>query len=132
MYSLDINFLKDRPGGTGHGNQGETKKKSAIPVGDMTPIYIGVAVALILPGLLGLGLLYVKGQNDSIDEEITALEVKNQDLESKLGDIKQKEAEIAAIITETHALVSVFEQIRPWSAMLQVLRDRIPARVRIE
>ena len=132
MYSLDINFLKDRPGGPGQGNQGETKKKAAIPLGDMTPIYIGVAVAVILPGLLGLGLLYVQGKNASIDEEITALEGKNQELESKLGNIKQKEQEIAAIKTETQALVSVFDQIRPWSAMLQSLRVRIPARVRIE
>ncbi|BAY85542.1 fimbrial assembly family protein [Calothrix parasitica NIES-267] len=132
MYSLDINFLKDRPGGPGQGNQGETKKKAAISAGDMTPIYTGVAVAVILPGLLGLGLLYVQGQNASIDEQITALEGKNQELESKLGNIKQKEQEIAAIKTETQALVSVFDQIRPWSAMLQSLRVRIPARVRIE
>lgn len=132
MYSLDVNFLKDRPGGPGQGNQGETKKKAAIPAGGMTPIYIGAAVAIILPGLLGLGLLYVQGQNASIDGEITALEAKNQELESKLGNIKQKEAEIAAIKTETQALVSVFDQIRPWSAMLQALRLRIPARVRIE
>ena len=89
MYSLDINFLKDRPGGPGQGNQGETKPKAAIPTEGMTPVYIGGAIALILPGLLGLGLLYVQGQNASIDEEITALEGKNQELESKLGDIKQ-------------------------------------------
>ena len=132
MYSLDINFLKDRPGGPGQGNQGETKPKAAIPTEGMTPVYIGGAIALILPGLLGLGLLYVQGQNASIDEEITALEGKNQELESKLGNIKQKEQEIAAIKTETQALVSVFDQVRPWSAMLQSLRVRIPARVRIE
>ena len=132
MYSLDINFLKDRPGGQGQGNQAEAKKKMAIPAGGMTPIYIGAAVAVILPALLGAGLLYVQGQNASIDEDIAELEDKNQELESKLGDIKQKEAEIAAIKTETQALVSVFDQIKPWSAMLQVLRDRIPARVRIE
>lgn len=132
MYSLDINFLKDRPGGPGQGKQGESKKKFTIPAVGMTPIYIGAAVAIILPALLGAGLLYVQSQNASIDEEIAGLESKNQELESKLGNIKQKEAEIAAIKTETQALVSVFDQIRPWSAMLQVLRDRIPARVRIE
>ncbi len=132
MYSLDINFLKDRPGGPGQGKQGQSKKKLAMPVGGMTPIYIGAAVAIILPALLGIGLLYVQSQNASIDEQIGVLEGKNQELEAKLGDIKQKEAEIAAIKTETQALVSVFDQIRPWSAMLQVLRDRIPQRVRIE
>jgi type IV pilus assembly protein PilN len=132
MYSLDINFLKDRPGAPGQGNQGETKKKIAIPAGGMTPIYIGAAVAIILPALLGAALLYVQGENAGIDEKIAELEDKNQELDSKLGNIKQKEAEIAAIKTETQALVSVFDQIKPWSAMLQVLRDRIPARVRIE
>ena len=132
MYSLDINFLKDRPGGPGQGNQGQTKKKLAIPVVGMTPIYIGAAVAIILPALLAAGLLYVQGQNASIDRDIAKLEGEKAQLEAKLGDIKQKEAQIAAIKTETQALVSVFDQIRPWSAMLQVLRDRIPARVRIE
>ena len=132
MYSLDINFLKDRPGGPGQGKQGETKKKLAIPLGSMTPIYIGAAVAIILPALLGAGLLYVQGQNASIDQDIAKLEGEKAQLEAKLGNIKQKEAQIAAIKTETQALVSVFDQIRPWSAMLQVLRDRIPQRVRIE
>ena len=129
MYSLDINFLKDRPG---QGNQVETKKKSAIPAGDKTPIYIGLAAALLFPTLLGGVLFYVQGQNTNIDGEIATLEQENQALEAKLGDINQKKQEIAAIKTETQALVSVFDQIRPWSAMLQVLRDRIPSRVRIE
>lgn len=131
MYSLDINFLKDRPGGGGD-NSKPKGPSIAIPAGGMTPIYIGAAIAVVLPALLGLALLYVQSQNASIDEEITALEGQNQELESKLGDIKQKEAEIEAIKTETQALVSVFDQIKPWSAMLQVLRDRIPSRVRIE
>jgi len=130
MYSLDVNFLKDRPGH--EGKQSVSKQAIAMPAGSMTPIYIGVAVAVILPALLGIGLLYVQGQNDNIDGEIAQLEGQNQELESKLGNIKQNEQEIAAIKSETQALVSVFDQIRPWSAMLQVLRDRIPARVRIE
>jgi type IV pilus assembly protein PilN len=34
--------------------------------------------------------------------------------------------------TDTKALATVFNQIRPWSAMLQDLRDRIPRSVQIE
>ncbi|MEO1431646.1 MAG: PilN domain-containing protein [Cyanobacteria bacterium J06632_19] len=130
MYSLDVNFLKDRP--SHQKNQPGPKKTVAIPVGEMTPIYIGVAVAIILPSLLGAALLYVQSQNTSIDEEIAELESKKQEYEAKLGDINQKEQIIAAIQAENQALVSVFDQIKPWSAMLQVLRDRIPVRVRIE
>lgn len=131
MYSLDINFLKDRPG-SGKDNQNQKKKSVALPVGEMTPIYIGAAVALLLPALLGAALSYMQGQNATIDEKIAALEGEKQVLESKLGDINLKRQEIAAIKTETQALVSVFDQIRPWSAMLQVVRDRIPANVQIE
>jgi type IV pilus assembly protein PilN len=131
MYSLDINFLNDRPG-SGKDNQTQKKKSVALPAGEMTPIYIGAAVALVLPALLGAGLWYVQGQSASIDQDIAALEGEKQALESKLGDINQKKAEIAAIKTETQALISVFDQIRPWSAMLQVVRDRIPTNVQIE
>ena len=129
MYSLDINFLKDRPA---YGNQTENKKKPTLPAGSSTPIYIGIGVGLFFPVILGGVLWFIQGQSTNLDSEIATLEQENQTLETKLGDIKQKRAQIAAIKTETQALVSVFDQIRPWSAMLQVLRDRIPAKVRIE
>lgn len=129
MYSLDVNFLKDRPI---YGKQTEKKAKVTLPAGDKTPIYIGVAVAVFFPALLGTVLWVVQGQNANIDDKIAALEQENQQLESKIGNIKQIKQETNTIKGETQALVGVFDQIRPWSAMLQVLRDRIPAKVRIE
>lgn len=129
MYSLDVNFLKDRPN---YGNQTEKKKKIALPAGSMTPIYIGVAVALLFPALIGAVLSYLQGQNANIEEQIASLEQQNQELESKIGNIKKIRQQTNVIKTETQALVGVFDQIRPWSAMLQVLRERIPAKVRIE
>ena len=48
MYSLDVNFLKDRPV---YGNVTEKKPKATLPAGDKVPIYIGVAVAVFFPAL---------------------------------------------------------------------------------
>lgn len=132
MYSLDINFLKDRPGHQKQSGGNNKPTKASLPAGSKTPIFIGVAVAVFFPALLGTALWFVQAQNASLDEKIVLLEQENQQLEAKLGDIKQIRAQTDAIKTETQALVSVFDQIRPWSAMLQVVRDRIPASVRIE
>ncbi|MEO1373668.1 MAG: PilN domain-containing protein [Cyanobacteria bacterium J06635_10] len=129
MYSLDVNFLKDRPV---YGNVTEKKPKATLPAGEMVPIYIGVAVAVFFPALLGTVLWFLQSQNANIDEKIAALEQENQQLESRIGSIKKIKQETNTIKSETQALVSVFDQIRPWSAMLQVLRDRVPAKVRIE
>lgn len=129
MYSLDINFLKDR---SSEDNPKPKKRNLTLTAGNMTPIYIGVAVAVFFPALLATVLWYVQSQNASIDEKIVQLEQENEKYESKLGDIKQITQETNLIKSETQALVSVFDQIRPWSAMLQVLRDRIPENVRIE
>ena len=131
MYSLDINFLNDRPGAKKQGG-GEKKNRPSLPVGGMTPIYIGVAVAIFFPALFGTALWFVQAQTASVDEKIALLEQENQQLEAKIGDIKQIKAQTDSIKSENQALVSVFDQIKPWSAMLQVVRDRIPATVRIE
>ena len=131
MYSLDVNFLKDRHP-SGGDKLGPKKPGIALPAGSMTPIYIGVALAVVFPALLGAALWFVSGQTASVNEQIAALEQENQALEAKIGDIKKIREQTAAIKSETQALVSVFDQIRPWSAMLQVLRDRIPSSVQIE
>ena len=129
MYSLDVNFLKDRapqPKNTGK------KPRQAISLGDLTPIYIGVTVGVIFPALVGGGLWFLQGKNTELGDNIAKLEQKNQELESKVGNINKIKEETNKVKQETQALVTVFDQIRPWSAMLQDMRDRIPATVQIE
>jgi type IV pilus assembly protein PilN len=129
MYSLDVNFLKDRapqPKKTGN------KPKQAISLGDLTPIYIGATVGVIFPALVGGGWWYLQGKNTELGENIAKLEQQNQQLESQVGNINKIKEETNKIKAETQALVTVFDQIRPWSAMLQDMRDRIPASVQIE
>ncbi|HEY9744454.1 MAG TPA: PilN domain-containing protein [Coleofasciculaceae cyanobacterium] len=97
----------------------------------MTPLILGVVVGLLLPGLVG-GLWFV------LQQQIAGLEQQSSELDAELarqGAEKQKIAQLQAQVdkvkTETDALASVFNQIKPWSAMLQDIRERIPPGVQI-
>lgn len=126
MYSLDINFLKDR------NPQLEAGPRSApMPKGSMTPLIIGVVVGLLLPALVGGMWLFLQQQiaqkesdKTRLDAELARLQIE----EKKIAKIKE---DTAKITEETTALASVFNQIKPWSAMLQDIRERIPPGVQI-
>ncbi len=128
MYSLDINFLRDRK------PQKSTSSgpRPAINRGDLKPLYIGLAVAVCLPALVAGGWMILQWQNNQLQQNITQLDQENKDLDAKIGNINQVRTEIASVKAQTQSLVSVFDQIRPWSAILQDLRDRIPPTVKIE
>jgi type IV pilus assembly protein PilN len=129
MYSLDVNFLKDR---ARFEKGSEKKPKKSLPVGDMTPLYIGLGIGLSLPIFVGAAWFILQTKSGELQSNITQLEQKNQELEAKIGDIKKISAEITAVRGETQALVTVFDQIRPWSAMLLDIKQRIPGTVQLE
>jgi type IV pilus assembly protein PilN len=129
MYSLDINFLKDRPE---YQKQPTTKgTKPPIQLGNLIPVYIGVGVGLVLPGLIFIGLSVLEGKTTELTQEIAKIEEEGKSLDGRIANIKKIKAETDGINIQTKALVTVFDQIRPWSAMLQDLRDRIPSKVQI-
>jgi len=131
MYSLDVNFLKDRPA-----YQKKPDRKGGIalkfPTGNLTPVYLGVGLGIGLPVLLGVGWWFLQGKIVELEGTIAQLNQENTRLDTEIGNLNKIKAETIAIKGETQALVTVFDQIRPWSAMLQDLRDRIPAAVQIE
>ncbi|MEH1845482.1 MAG: PilN domain-containing protein [Nostoc sp.] len=131
MYSLDVNFLKDRPA---YQNKPERKGGIALnlPTGNMTPVYVGVALGVGLPVLLGVGWWFLQGKIVELEGQIAQLDQESKRLDTEIGNINKIKAETNAIKGETQALVTVFDQIRPWSAMLQDLRDRIPVAVQIK
>jgi type IV pilus assembly protein PilN len=134
MYGLDINFLKDRPnyqkkpdkkGGGGGGGK-------TVSAGDLAPLYIGLAIGLSLPILVGGGWWVLQAKNGELEQNIAQLDQENKRLETEIGSINKIREETNKVKGETQALVTVFDQIRPWSATLQDLRDRIPPAVQIE
>jgi type IV pilus assembly protein PilN len=129
MYSLDVNFLKDRPT---HQKKPDRKRALTLPTGNLTPMYVGVVLGVCLPVLVAGSWWLLQAKITELDGTIAQLDQENKRLDTEIGNINKIKAETNAVKGETQALVTVFDQIRPWSAMLQDLRDRIPASVQIE
>jgi type IV pilus assembly protein PilN len=128
MYALDINFLNDR--GERQPGPGKRKPKPGAST-SQTPFYLGLAVAVALPALAGGGWVFLQSQNSSLEQRQAALD-------SELATIKQQQAEVDAIKKQVSdyeasntALATVFDRIKPWSAILQDIRDRVPNGVQI-
>ncbi|MDF5724048.1 MAG: PilN domain-containing protein [Rhizonema sp. PD37] len=129
MYSLDVNFLKDRRPDQ---LNSQTKPKLSFSTGDLTPAYLGVGLGVFFPVVAGLSLWLLQAKNAELAQNIAQLDQQKQQLDQQIGDINKIREQTSKVKGETQALVTVFDQIRPWSAMLQDLRDRIPTTVQIE
>ncbi|MBW4638782.1 MAG: PilN domain-containing protein [Gloeocapsa sp. UFS-A4-WI-NPMV-4B04] len=130
MYSLDVNFIKDRPDYNLKANTRTSKFR--VPVGNFSPLYLGLATGLLLPALVGIGWLFLQSQNSQLEQQIAELDIQLNRLGIQEQEIKTVQAETNQIKAENQALATVFNQIKPWSAMLQDIRDRIPATVQID
>jgi len=130
MYSLDVNFLKDRP--EHKSNKGPKLSPARLPAGNWNSVYLGLATGLLLPAIVGVWWMFLQNKN-------AQLESKNAEIDAQLNSLGIQEQQIQKIQEtttkikgENQALATVFNQIHPWSATLQDLRDRIPAAVQIE
>ena len=128
MYSLDINFLNDRPE---YKPEGARQKTRTVSTDSRRPLFIGAAIAVALLAAAGGSLLFLQAQNASLEQ-------RQSELDNQLGDLTAKQKQIADINNqtkqikdETGALASVFNLVKPWSAMMQEVRDRIPPGVQI-
>ena len=133
MYSLDINLLRER---AEYQTGQQSDLRSGIPTTGRTkyskvPLFAGLGVA-------ALALMATGGSWIYLGQQTAQLEAKQKDLDRKLGDLKEQDAQIAKlngqitqITGETESLASVFNQVQPWSAVLQDLRESIPQGVQI-
>lgn len=126
MYSLDINFLRDR--GI---QQDPVKRAKPAPKGSLTPLYIGLAVGLLLPALVGGMWFFLQQQIAQKESDKANLDAQLAQLKIEQDKVAKLNAETAQVEEETTSLASVFDQIKPWSAMLQDIRERIPPGVQI-
>ncbi len=130
MYSLDINFLKDRP----EYQSPEFAPKAArrkVPMGEKVPLYIGVGIGLALPALAGALLIFVQQQTAEIVNQQADKEREIASIQGKIQQVKLIEERINLVKTQTNSVIGVFSQIRPWSAVLQDIRDRTPPNLQI-
>ena len=130
MYNIDINFLNDRPE-----YRPETVARrasvSSARSGGKGPLVAGGAVAAVC-------ILASAGYYASLVFEQGGLEARDKELQediasiqSKFDEVKAARAKIQQLDAQTQNLASTVNFIRPWSAVMDELRDRIPEGVQI-
>ncbi|MEG4057242.1 MULTISPECIES: PilN domain-containing protein [unclassified Microcoleus] len=130
MYSLDINFLNDRPDYKPVATKSPAKKSSG-GAKDQLPIYGATLFALgIIAAVMG-AWWWATNENTSLATKQEAIDQELAKLNTQANTIKAINAETDQVTAEYKALAGVFDQIKPWSAMLQDLSARTPAGVQI-
>lgn len=150
MYNLDINFLNDRPeyggaaassrrtssGGVtnfGGGTSSRTSRTAAYSGGGNSnaPLIWGSVLGLGALGLSLAGWLGFGAYKANLDSRNTELQAQVAEIEAKEKERDKAKQELADAKAEIEALTSVFSNMKPWSAMSQDLRDRLPKGVQI-
>jgi type IV pilus assembly protein PilN len=127
MYSLDVNFLNDRKDRPTEAGLSRVRTAKASPL----PFYLGLATAIALPALVAGFWLFLQNQNQQLERQQAELDSQLSALNAQLSVINDINAQVNRIDEENRALATVFDQIKPWSAVLQDIRGRVPSNVQI-
>jgi len=126
MYSLDINFLRDRAPTSPTPGGGGPKVKKPVSMAAMIPLFAGigagVAAILAVVGFWG----WVNWEKGRTEEQLAELQTELIAIEAKNQEVKELETKIQIAQAQADSLAGVFSQIKSWSAVLQDIRDRIP------
>lgn len=130
MYGLDINFLNDRPDIKPDKRRSKAPKPTGSPE-EKRPLYLGFAALVFFPVLAGAlwGILILR--NGDLERQQADLDMQLGNLESEKKNLTSIQAETKQAEEEAQSLASVFNQIKPWSAMTQDIRDRLPSSVQL-
>lgn len=131
MYSLDINFLNDRTERPSEAGLARNRSQGGVATGDPRAYYIGGALALALPALVAGFWLFLQNQNSQLEQRQADLDSQLVALQAQLGEVTTINTQVQQIEAENQALASVFDYIKPWSAVLQDVRARVPGGVQI-
>ncbi|MGA9379151.1 MAG: PilN domain-containing protein [Phormidium sp.] len=128
MYSLDVNFLKDRPEFV---KPEPNKQKKKFNVSSNVPLVAGIVVGAFLPLAVGGFWFWQQSEKSSLETQILDVQAKLDKAAKEQGELKTVRQETDLFKQQTQALASVFEQIRPWSAMVKDISERIPPGIQI-
>jgi type IV pilus assembly protein PilN len=131
MYNLDINFLKDRGLEPQVQKTTTTTQKPATSLNDKIPILAGGIVALVFPVATFSYHNVMTSQQAQMIEEAKGIDGQIASVTAQAEQIKTLEVEVTAAKANTQAFANVFNQVKPWSAILQEISDRIPVGVQI-
>lgn len=131
MYSLDINFLKDR-GLVPTEKSASTVAKTPQPITSKIPIIAGAIAAILLPLITFIQIKSIEQKTAEAQQKIQDIDGEIASIGNQKQQIQDSEAQIDVINQEITALVTVFDQIKPWSAILLEVSERIPPGVQID
>ncbi|HEY9847334.1 MAG TPA: PilN domain-containing protein [Candidatus Caenarcaniphilales bacterium] len=127
MYAVEVNLLKDRPGY----RQAGTNRPQILSGFDQGPLFLGIAAGTTFLGLALASLLVLTLLNQRLTARESELEGQLAEIAPQFAKVESFKAQQKQVTAETAALASVFNQVKPWSALLQDLRDRLPPRLQI-
>ncbi|MBC6475520.1 MAG: hypothetical protein GDA48_24205 [Hormoscilla sp. GM102CHS1] len=131
MYSLEINFLKDR-GIPEEKSKNQSTTWTTLDPKEVVPVAVGLMVAVVLVGgALGIKIYY-DGENEKLQDLAGQADSSLKQIQAKKNKIAAIKKGTEDINAQTEALATMFNQIKPWSALLQEMRERTPASVQIE
>ena len=130
MYGIDINFLNDRAARPVDAIVPVNQPAKA-PSGSKLPIICGLAGALIALGGVGGYWMILQGQQKTLAAESAQLDAQLAELQQKLAQVDTIRQQTQAINVEIQGLAGVFERIRPWSAIVRDMQNRIPSRTQL-
>ncbi len=131
MYSLDVNFLNDREDYL-QSEQKQGGAKKPIQMGSVVPLILGAGIGLLALCGVGGAWFYLQQQNATLTQQKADLDAKLAAAKALQGEVSKINGDIKKVKEETNALATVFNQIKPWSAMLQDIRERTPAGIQIQ
>ncbi|XZN89148.1 MAG: PilN domain-containing protein [Microcoleus sp.] len=131
MYTLDINFLRDRPEYKQDEPSKAPTKKGSGSAKDQLPLIGAVLFAMGINVAVMGAWWWATNENNGLTAVQTALDQEVAKLNTQASAIKAINSETDKVTAEYKALAGVFDQIKPWSAMLQDLSNRTPAGVKI-
>ncbi len=127
MYSLDINFLKDRPE---YGAVEAAPRQSAAATGAL-PLILGLLVGLVPVAAAFGGLFFLQNQSATLTAESATLDATLADLQKSQEEATAINQQVEAVNSVTTDFINVFNLIKPWSAVLQSLSDQVPSGVQL-
>ena len=131
MYSLDVNFLNDRSAIKPGKRSGGGRAKPSLSPNDRRPLYLGFGALIFFPVLAAALWGILTMQNGDLERQQADLDTQLGTLEAEKKNLSSIQAEAKLANEEAQSLATVFNQIKPWSAMAQDIRDRLPSSVQL-
>ena len=132
MHTPDINFLRQRQDRYSSVPSDSPAIGSSVSnglLGGVNAILIGVAISFILLGAYAVADFTFRRRLASLEEEQSTITQELATAQAELSQLRALESELSAINDRTQAFKSFFNDVQPWSAILQDIRNQTPPNV---